>query len=1135
MKLTFKRIAVLLLCGCLAVSLLQPLAVKVHAEDITAGTLVSDNVISEYKNGVYIGLTENAEGQDLLAVPIYGEKMVVYNLDTWEVADEVYTGVPNPRGATVDKDGKVWVCGDARTLCCYDPVSRACFISSNIAVGAGSFFAITQGEDGNLYFGTYSNAKIVRYDIENDTYVDLGTPVVAIDGAKQSFSYASAVVQKGAYIYATLHGETAHYLVQLDLDGSLVKALDIAAEMGTTRYLSGLNFIEGTDILVGYGTSESNGAITVDTATMTKLDDLGGYTMPIKGNVSESNNSKVYFASYDDRTINNKAYQDVLYSYDLTTKTAEAVCNGDGDYLYGNILRSNQRNFADGIDHLGIKGPCLVTIQGTFLIVYDIEKGERYQFSGEDSPVNASQGTGQSLRAATNGLPGSNEIYFGAYDTNTVASYNTATGAITKVTTAAGSQTDSFCWYEGALYCGNYNVASLTWIDGGKAKSLFQLNNTVFEQARIHTITAGDGKIFAGTTPDMYCHGGTISWYDTSNGLTYVATGPNKSDVYYAKTFDNRDYTAGDVNSGLISEPVWYNAATDQEVSLTRKDFAGGVIASQTINNLVYDAQTNLLYGTSSIYGGTNTKPTTKDNAVLFVYDMDKMEVAATCDLAKELTGFTSQVEFVAGLAKDPDYDIYSRLWGVVSDTLFTVTYDKSTNSFSVSEQMTLGKNSYNNSGVRQWFPRSMVFDGEVLYVAFETQLCRYNTYDGTYEVLLSSNDINQIPNSYVLSEDGDLYYIVDGDLYMLNLNPTAEESAAAAQVNSLIAQLPEEVAAADSQLIHQTQEAYEALTSQEKALVTDSKKLEDAWIKLIIARIALLEESLSVSNMDQITELKADYDKVPMKRRSEVTNYADLAELNDTVLESHYAVNDQLYADLESAIEAASEDGKISLLQDAQEQDVLLTKGVTLDLKGFTLKAEILTADIAPDALGYVVDSSSGNEGLLKMTKDAVFRQDNEDMPLYDNASGGYRFFDYDLYLHETTESAGKGNQKFWFKFHFYTDDTCTELDQDAYDIVKAGKSGLEISADLTWKGKALSTVTFGYGKDTDAFCKAWANGITESRWLYLIVSGLANFELEGILTVEPIITANGVTVSSGKISYEKTSDLDFGFVDRT
>lgn len=247
----------------------------------------------------------------------------------------------------------------------------------------------------------------------------------------------------------------------------------------------------------------------------------------------------------------------------------------------------------------------------------------------------------------------------------------------------------------------------------------------------------------------------------------------------------------------------------------------------------------------------------------------------------------------------------------------------------------------------------------------------------------------------------------------------------------------------------------------------------------------------------------------------------------------SDFGVDGQEYANLSEAVAAAGENGTVTVLRsDVRVEEVVLNNGVTLDLNGNTLIADSVSAfnPLETVADGYIVDSSTGNKGLLKVEKEAaLFREDNPDLPLYDGANGGFRFFDYKLSLHSGTTNVGVGKERFWFKFHYYTDDTCTRLDTDAYDIVAAGGSGMEVRTQLTWKEKDLPKVRFVKDGSEDLFAKSWANGATTSRWLYVTVSSLDQVG-SGMLTVAPEIYANGVTATAGSMVYYK-QNIDFGW----
>ena len=92
-------------------------------------------------------------------------------------------------------------------------------------------------------------------------------------------------------------------------------------------------------------------------------------------------------------------------------------------------------------------------------------------------------------------------------------------------------------------------------------------------------------------------------------------------------------------------------------------------------------------------------------------------------------------------------------------------------------------------------------------------------------------------------------------------------------------------------------------------------------------------------------------------------------------------------YNTLQDALNAANTNDVLQLLQAVTENAVAVTKGVTLDLNGFTLTADYFVAFAGTD-----VTDSTGN-GLLKCSETQL-ASDNTYMPVWDNAAGGYRLF---------------------------------------------------------------------------------------------------------------------------------------------
>lgn len=229
------------------------------------------------------------------------------------------------------------------------------------------------------------------------------------------------------------------------------------------------------------------------------------------------------------------------------------------------------------------------------------------------------------------------------------------------------------------------------------------------------------------------------------------------------------------------------------------------------------------------------------------------------------------------------------------------------------------------------------------------------------------------------------------------------------------------------------------------------------------------------------------------------------------------YIADGKSFATFEEAVAVAydADDLAVKLNADVAMDELIVPANLSIDLNGKTLTVDALS--------GSVTDSSAGNTGLLAAERDTiVFSAKNADAPLWDAAAGGYRFFDYLLEVFDEAEAVeGKpSSQKFWFKFHFYTDDACAELDQDAYALVAGGNSGFKVATHMSWNGEALPSVYYGIDGDVDAFSRGWATDATASRWLYIRVDGLDE-DLYGTLRVKPELEVNGVLISNTVVTY--------------
>ena len=192
-------------------------------------------------------------------------------------------------------------------------------------------------------------------------------------------------------------------------------------------------------------------------------------------------------------------------------------------------------------------------------------------------------------------------------------------------------------------------------------------------------------------------------------------------------------------------------------------------------------------------------------------------------------------------------------------------------------------------------------------------------------------------------------------------------------------------------------------------------------------------------------------------------------------------------YETLAEAVDAAKSGETIVLKKDAQAEKLILWGGVTLDLNGRTLTVDsILTFKTA-----NVVDSSADSKGLLKIN-DAdgnMIRENNAQLPVYDKALGGYRFFAVTVNSHTITgkESA---TPKYWFTIDV------GNFDQ-LYALYQAG-ADLRIQALLTWTQLGGDMVCATYATADMQFTSQWVEDYHNGNQLYISVAVENSAELD-------------------------------------
>lgn len=1030
-------------------------------------------------------MVAEANGKDYLAIPIYGGKMYVFNMETNQLVDVVNTGIDVPRGAAADDNGVIYITGASYNIFMYDLKTNKPGKSPNVntdGVSLGSLYDISYGDDRNLYTGT-DKGHVIQYNPNTDTV----TPIFLND-ALESFGikdvgYVSSVLQQGDYIYAAVTNKVKkHYLVKLNKNTFEVEGVTDYTSTGPSTYMSYMSITEEGLIL-----GNAKTPMVVDTNTMTLTGDEFSSAL-VQCYVSEKINGKYYYVSSTDRH---------LYCYDPTAEAGKQVTKKTN---IGQFFDCHGKTITLDRDGDGKDEKYLLAIEGAKqyeITLVNPETGASFKVK---LPIGENAGGSTGVNSLTAGKPGSNELYYGGFTSNQVHVFNTETGKITGMIPASGIQTDAIYVDGDTIYAGNYTEAQLTRLNGNKPQVLMTLHNSLFNQSRIHSVTGGDNKIFFGTFPYVYAYGGVLAWYDTTTGLSSVAVGPTSNDVYYSK--DNANWYDNEACEG---EPVTAITGTTADKDV---DGVDGVVLNQGIKEVAY--HNGILYAATSREGGTNTSATDElrqgTSAVIIAYDVEAKKVIATFDPTTQ--GFASPIPAVGGIEVDGN----GTLWCVVSETLFTLTLNAD-NTFTYSEKISFDKAGYDLTQNRA--NSDILFKDGYVYVGFERLggLCKINMNNfSDYTNLLPYVTSNgQVPESFAFGEDGNLYFLLGSSLKMLPLDATEEEWGAASVVT-------EQIKAITPETVAEAKQAYKALTLRQKSLVQNYDVLIQAEADAMISSIEALGE-ITWEKRERVQSLLSVYQAMPQSQQTMITNYYLLASANQQILElernAPIVVTNELgeqkyYHSLELALEETTI-GTVALQQNVTAQIANMHPNTVLNLNGYTLTVDII--------VGTVMDTSDG-EGLIKIAKNteekknAVLTTDVNRMILWDNTNGsaGYRVFSYklqnlglDAHKDDASESTASGMEvkSFWSDVVF--------TNKRAYALVASGQSDLEIAFEVNWipEGGEKTSKTFQFQGQTVA---AWAmaeegNPGDKNYCFYIRLTGFEELLVNGSLEVKPVL----------------------------
>ena len=787
------------------------------------------------------GATTVVNGHDWMFMPMEGGYTLVYDLDTYELVDTIYTTSSYSRYMAVGPEGNVYTVGTGGRINIYDPITMEYWESNTISTtpGIGECSNVIDGvavdENGILWLGTHYGAQLVSYNVQTKEFTYWGQPC-------GDELYLKAMVCRGGFLYGVVNGETKHTVFKMDCTtGEILATQDISHLMGTSAYCQTLNLLENDYLVAGGSYMAAFVAMDPETLELIEIDGMWGNLL---NGFSENIDGKYY------GSIQNYG----LYEYDVATKTFSKT-PGSGSGFTG-FRTGSYNSYGTGL--VTIDGdPCLITYGGARPKYYNMVTQEHGTMDDIMKPEHADGSA--AVRGFIKWEEGSNRFSFGAFNTELCTVYNTELGEV-EFYYKTGGQTDTQIWYEGKLYAGNYSSTTLNEIYPdpalGEKNEIIQrwrLDHEETGQKRVHCTAAGDGYVFAGTAPDTSLHGGGITVYETATGRWKFYRNPVENGSIMALGYhDELLYGATTCNGG--SGSGW--APGTSAVAFVFDYKTGETVAVLDPRDYIKDLASPVYHVRCVI-----PDPNVEENGRIWSM------------VSETLFCFTFDKE-------TKKFDVQE-----------VISFDKSTYSDS-------GTNNWFPKTILFDMERNYI------YASFHgnggmqrIELADWNAPIGSIKVKANERIMADIPESnfMLLGDDGNLYYGFSKELKMLPLNVTDADWAIAEEVDQMIQAIADsEITVASEAQIRTARSAYDNLTWYYKALVQKLELLQEAESDILERKIDTYESvEMTADHYPEMSELMDEYEGLNKRQQRYVKNYSLLKEKYDTAS----ALNDQRIA----------------------------------------------------------------------------------------------------------------------------------------------------------------------------------------------------------------------------------------------
>ncbi|MBD2870038.1 OmpL47-type beta-barrel domain-containing protein [Paenibacillus arenilitoris] len=536
---------------------------KHFGEPVSVGAPIQQIAIFESAYG-------QEDGRDVMYTTVNGKPAMLNVIDLAD--NKLLRTFPLPDAdsswaKTVAADGTLYIAGQSK-MYRYSPQTKELDDLGQAIPGETSIWGLVADENGNVYGGTYPNAKVFKFDPQTKLFTDYGTMVEG-QGYVRSIAYADGIVYAGI--------GTVGHIVKLDPvtgDKSELPIRDVPV-------ISSLPFVYGLDVRGDYLFAYLNGNGTTalliyDRARGVWLDEVyhgyGGL------DVSPEREGKVYF-------VQNRKVQ----AFDMTMRQVT-----DTGIAYGTGFRST--GWVRFPDNPELPGETLVTIQ----------------FGGKTALFNFESGVHKTLPAVAEGQPTLIQALEKGPDGKIYTSGMTSAlgGAFDPVTrthsTYPMGQAESIGAFGNDVYFGIYPKAEIRKLDttlpvqtdpnkpNPNPVSLFYMEE---DQDRPYVQTTGGGKIYFGTIPYYGKLGGALVAYDpASNAYDVHRHVVHNQSIVGLAYRDGKIYGSTSIRGGLGIDPteseakmfVW-DAVSGEKLSEFTPEIPGAAKSPIMISGLTFD------------------------------------------------------------------------------------------------------------------------------------------------------------------------------------------------------------------------------------------------------------------------------------------------------------------------------------------------------------------------------------------------------------------------------------------------------------------------------------------------------------------------------------------------------------------